>query len=183
MENGKTSFEKFELKFIREYQKSFWFEIPETRNRIFLPKSQCKVETETFDLEENNVYNVHVPQWLADEKKIKEGGEKEEQKIVSIDVELIDDRPKAMKVRYIKEDISFWLPKSQVLNVKEFKKKKDVYQMTIAEWLIERKLKEVKEEKSGRMMVGRTIADNRYTSKKVEPNGESIDVDDTDIPF
>ncbi len=176
MGDNKSSFEKYELRFIREYKKSFWFEIPETGNRIFIPKSQCKIETETFDLEEGSIYIVYVTSWIAEEKKISEGGKKEDNKIISIEVELIEDRPKAIKVKYIKENINFWLPKSQVINIKDFNINKEVYELKVAEWLVERKLKELNEEQSGRIIVNKTNVSSEMNNKPETYREE-------DIPF
>ena len=176
--------EEFELILKKETAKAFIFTVPKTGNEVMLPKSTCEVETEEYDLNEGEQYNVFVAKWIAKEKKLHSGGEKKVEIISSRNCKLLDKREKAIRVNIYEEDIDIWMPMSQVKNKdSEIPEENEDFNLMLPEWLLKKKIEEAKEENesNGRRMRKKEEDRHDGTGGKGVSYDESF-VDD-DIPF
>lgn len=177
-----TKWEEFEFKFLGEYDKSFRFEIESTGNKPFLPKSHCQIETEDYNLVKGRIYKVFVTEWISGKNNLKQGGIKEVVEFTKILVNVVEKREKAIKVEILTEEfqgLDFWIPISQIKNNDKIPKEKEEFNMIMADWALNKKIKEAKEESQ---------ATGRRIIKKEKPeNQDNISSDEDfvedDIPF
>jgi len=175
----KNQKDEFILQLKKETNKAFIFTIPDTENDVVIPKSQCEVETEEYDLHEEQIYTVYVARWIAEEKKLYDGGIENVEKISKVNVKVLDKREKAIKIELLEEGFEIWFPLSQIKN-EAIPGEGGEFELRIAGWLLKKKIEEAKEEKEydGRRIVKKSNSDD-------SGNGDISEEDfvEDDIPF
>jgi len=188
-----TEWEEYNFKFLGEYDKSFRFEIESTGNKPFLPKSHCQIETEDYDLVKGKIYKVFVTEWISNKNNLKQGGIKEVVEFMKILVEVAEKREKAIKIEILTEEfhgLGFWVPISQIKNNDKIPNEKKEFEMIMADWALNKKIKEAREESqaTGRRIIKKKKSASEIEDEEIEnQSNQNIppynDMEEDDIPF
>ena len=177
MNNGVT---EYELMLKKETKGAYIFIIPASGNDVMLPKSTCAIFVDSEDerLIEEKIYTVEVQNWIAEKKKIDDGGE--EPIIEKIKCILKDERENAIRVKNDRFDL--WFPKSTILN-KDLPQKGQEFIFEIPEWLLTKKIKEASDESpTGKRVKSKPKTCEGNSQQEPPPKG-CDNFTDEDIPF